>query len=255
MIIKLDYREKKLNGQLLKLKDINKFDKISIVIENLPIGDVIICDDNGKEKMIIERKTLSDLASSIKDGRYAEQSYRLNGHSMVNHNIVYLLEGIIADWPERKAKMTRTPKKTLYVTMFSLQYYKGFTTINTKNVEETAEYIVRVTDKLSRDKKQCYYDSSCNYVPYTSVVKKEKKKNITPENIDIIMLNQIPGVSLKTSQAIIEKYDTVYKLIQELNKKLECLDDIKLKTSNGERKIAKSSIKNIKDYLLKKKTT
>ena len=91
MIIKLDYREKKLNGQLLKLKDRNKFDKISIVLENLPIGDVIICDDDGKEKMIIERKTLSDLASSIKDGRYAEQSYRLNGYSMVNHNYYHNL--------------------------------------------------------------------------------------------------------------------------------------------------------------------
>tara|TARA_Y100000389_G_scaffold203459_1_gene251931 strand:+ start:1107 stop:1868 length:762 start_codon:yes stop_codon:yes gene_type:complete len=253
MIIKLDYREKKLNGQLLKLKDTNKFDKISIVLENLPIGDVIICDDDGKEKMIIERKTLSDLASSIKDGRYAEQSYRLNGYSMVNHNIVYLLEGIIADWPERKARMTRTPKKTLYVTMFSLQYYKGFTTINTKNVEETAEYIVRVTDKLSRDKKQCYYDSSCNYVPYTSVVKKEKKKNITPENIDIIMLNQIPGISLKTSEAIIGKYKTVYNLIQELNENLGCLDNVKLKATNGERKISKTAVKNIKEYLLKEK--
>jgi len=253
MIIKLDYREKKLNGQLLKLKDKNKFDEISIVLENLPIGDVIICDDKGKEKMIIERKTLSDLASSIKDGRYAEQSYRLNGYSMVNHNIVYLLEGIIADWPERKAKMTRTPKKTLYVTMFSLQYYKGFTTINTKNVEETAEYIVRVADKLSRDKKQCYYDSSCNYVPYTSVVKKEKKKNITPENIDVIMLNQIPGISLKTSEAILEKYKTIYNLIKELNENLGCLDNVKLKTTNGERKISKSAVKNIKEYLLKKK--
>ena len=252
MIIKVDYREKKLIGQLLKLKDKNKFNKIGIETENLSIGDVIICDDKGKEKMIIERKTLSDLASSIKDGRYAEQSYRLNGYSMVNHNIVYLLEGIIADWPEKKARMTRTPKKTLYVTMFSLQYYKGFSTINTKNVEETAEYIVRLTDKLSRDKKQCYYDSSCNYVPYASVVKKEKKKNITPENIDTIMLNQIPSVSLKTSQAIIEKYKTIYNLIKELNENLGCLDNVKLKTTNGERKISKSSIKNIKEYLLKK---
>ena len=66
------------------------------------------------------------------------------------------------------------------------------------------------------------------------------------------MLNQIPGVSLKTSQAIIEKYGTVYNLIQELKKNLECLDNIKLKTSNGERKISKSSKKNIKNYLLKK---
>ena len=30
MIIKLDYREKKLNGQLLKLKDKNKFDEICV---------------------------------------------------------------------------------------------------------------------------------------------------------------------------------------------------------------------------------
>jgi len=250
MLIKVDYREKKLIGQLLKLKDKEKLDKIKIKIENLPVGDIIICDDKDKEIIIIERKSLSDLASSIKDGRYAEQSYRLNGHSMINHNIVYLLEGIIADWSDKKAKLTRTPKKTLYVTMFSLQYYKGFTTINTKNVEETAEYIIRTADKLSRDKKQCYYDTSCNYVPYTSVVNKEKKKNITPKNINIIMLNQIPGISLKTSEAILENYKTVYNLIKKLNENLECLDDIKLKTTNGERKISKTSIKNIKEYLL-----
>ena len=66
------------------------------------------------------------------------------------------------------------------------------------------------------------------------------------------MLNQIPSVSLKTSQAIIEKYKTIYNLIKELNENLGCLDNVKLKTTNGERKISKSSIKNIKEYLLKK---
>ena len=33
------------------------------------------------------------MLSSIKDGRYEEQSYRLNGLSHHNHNIVYLIEG------------------------------------------------------------------------------------------------------------------------------------------------------------------
>ena len=42
------------------------------------LGDVIICDDDGSERMIIERKTLNDLAASIKDGRYEEQGYRLS---------------------------------------------------------------------------------------------------------------------------------------------------------------------------------
>ncbi len=250
MIIKIDYREKKLNGQLLKLKDQNKFDKITISIANLPIGDIIICDDDGKERLIIERKTLSDLSSSIKDGRYAEQSYRLNGCSMVNHNIIYLLEGIIADWPEKKAKLTRTPKKTLYVTMFSLQYYKGFSTINTKDVEETAEYIIRLTDKLSRDKKKCYYDISCNYAPYSSVIKKEKKKNITPENIGEIILCQIPSISSITAISIIKKYGSIFNLMKELKQNTNCLDHLKIETKTGNRKISMQSILNLQKFLM-----
>ena len=43
--------------------------------------------------LIIERKSLNDLASSIKDGRYAEQSFRLSNIEHHNHNIVYLIEG------------------------------------------------------------------------------------------------------------------------------------------------------------------
>ena len=48
---------------------------LEIVIDTLPLGDVILCENN-TEKLIIERKSLGDLASSIKDGRYEEQSYR-----------------------------------------------------------------------------------------------------------------------------------------------------------------------------------
>ena len=33
------------------------------------------------------------LNSSIKDGRYVEQSHRLTGYNMHNHNIIYLIEG------------------------------------------------------------------------------------------------------------------------------------------------------------------
>ena len=40
-----------------------------------------------EEKLVIERKSINDLLSSIKDGRYAEQSYRLNGLPNHNHNI------------------------------------------------------------------------------------------------------------------------------------------------------------------------
>ena len=42
-----------------------------------------------KNLLIIERKSLADLESSIKDGRYENQSYRLDGLPVINHNIYY----------------------------------------------------------------------------------------------------------------------------------------------------------------------
>jgi len=96
MIIKIDNRERKLIKLMKALK--NDFDyNFEIIVEVLDLGDIIIYDDN-VEKLIIERKSLSDLAASLKDGRYSEQSYRLNGMKIHNHNIVYLIEGDIHNY-------------------------------------------------------------------------------------------------------------------------------------------------------------
>ena len=45
-----------------------------------------------KLPFLIERKSLNDLESSIKDGRYNEQSLRLDKYDLANHNIYYLIE-------------------------------------------------------------------------------------------------------------------------------------------------------------------
>ena len=93
MLIKIDYRENDLHMICVNLVTMNKYNTpIKIVSENLPLGDIILCDDNGVERVIIERKSLADLASSICDGRYKEQSFRLNQCSTHNHNIYYLVE-------------------------------------------------------------------------------------------------------------------------------------------------------------------
>ena len=91
MLIKLDFRENKLislcNALLPDDDNNNDNNKIKIVSENLPLGDIIICDNEGNEKIIVERKSLADLAASIRDGRYKEQSFRLNQCSLHNHHI------------------------------------------------------------------------------------------------------------------------------------------------------------------------
>ena len=152
MNIKIDMREKDLYRVMIPLcNDLGL--KLKIKIELLPLGDIILSSDE-KELLIIERKTLKDLAASIKDGRYEEQSFRLNNNEISNHNIIYLIEGDLNCY---NGRYTRIPKKTLYSAMFCLNYYKGFSLVRTLNIEETAEYILRMADKLSREKNTLVY--------------------------------------------------------------------------------------------------
>ena len=135
------------------------------------MGDVIICDDEENEKLIVERKSLNDLASSIKDGRYIEQSYRLTNYSLHNHNIVYLIEGNLSTWTNRY----KVQANTLYTAIFSINYFKGFSVIKTIDITETAEYLLRICDKLNREKSKISYyeDGEKNKEPknYCEVVK------------------------------------------------------------------------------------
>lgn len=289
MIIKVDNREEELIKKIKQLVlFIPIFKDIKVITVNLPIGDVIISDEK-EDKIIIERKSLNDLLSSIKDGRYEEQSYRLNGVNHHNHNIYYLIEGDINKY--NGFKENKTDKMTLYSSIFSLNYYKGFSVMRTLSIDETALFICNTTTKLKKSEvagRKPFYqtnqnnqtnqtnqnnqntennqielcDSEYNNIvseleqtskDYVSVVKKVKKDNITPNNIGEIMLCQIPGISSVTSIAIMEKFKTIPNLIEEVNKNEECLHNISYINTKGQtRKINKTSVINIIKFLLKR---
>ena len=254
MIISLDYREKQLKDCLIQqIYGNNLEDKIQIEDNNLPIGDIIIKNAEGNELLLFERKSLNDLASSIKDNRYVEQSFRLNECNIHNHNIVYLIEGNMNQYKPYKS---RIDSKTLWSSMLSMLYYKGFSVFRTISINETAECIVRFTDKLSKDKKKTSYyeDTKISEENYSSVVKRVKKNNITRENIGEIMLMQIPGISLTSAQVIMEKFHNIKNLIECLQKTPKCLETIEYENKSGKKKrLAKNVIANIHDFLLPSK--
>ena len=252
MKIIVDTREKALYKLLAPLcLDLNL--NMKIVSETLPLGDIILMDGE-EELLIIERKTLRDLAGSIKDGRYEEQSYRLNNIETHNHNIMYLIEGDFNFYNER---YMRIPKKTLYSAMFCLQYYKGFSLMRTAHIAETAEYILRIADKMWREKdSHGYYNGGDKYPikNYCTVANRVKKSNLTYENIGGVILSQIPGISSVTSLAIMEQYKTLYDLLCALKKNPKCLDDFVYLTKKGaKRHLSKTSIENIIKFLLNSK--
>ena len=162
MIIKIDVRENDLLQQMSQLiTNIPIFKNIIVKSEVLPIGDIIISDEK-EDKLIIERKSVTDLLASIKDGRYEEQSYRLNGSEYHNHNIIYLIEGDVNK--ANRFKLDNglgTEKLTLYSAMFSLNYYKGFSVFRSLSLTETATILCNMAYKLGKDEtKQPFYQNT-----------------------------------------------------------------------------------------------
>jgi ERCC4-type nuclease len=247
MIIKIDTRENELHIQCVQKAC--SFESIKVESVTLHIGDVIICDDQGIELLIIERKTLNDLASSIKDGRYGEQGFRLDGCSLPNHNIFYLVEGNLATYDPYKSRLER---RSLISSFVTLTYIKGFSLHRTENINESVEWIISYADKLHRTNSKSYYDTTKenNITNYTNVVARVKKENITKENIDILMLSQIPNVSVAVSTSIVKEHGNISQLITKLAENSKLLDNVCIITKNGkERKIPKNAINNIYDYL------
>lgn len=250
MKIIVDNREHTLIKLLKALSNDYNFTD-TIEISKLDIGDIAIHSDEGEELLILERKNIADLASSIRDGRYTEQSYRLNGYSLHNHNIIYLIEGRISQY---NSKYTKVLPGTLYTTMFSVNYFKGFSVFRTFDIAESAELILRIADKLKRENmKYGYYHDKHVVAPvnYVDVIKKTKKENITPKNIGPILLSQIPSVSVKTATVIMTKYKSIANLIKALEEDKTCLRQLTYQTKNGSaRRISKTAVANIIKYLL-----
>jgi len=271
MKIIVDERETALYGLLIQQPSDDK--KPQIEKRVIPLGDILFTsDDESITYQIIERKSVADLLASVKDGRYAEQSYRLGNCFPNRHNIVYLIEGQVRDHD----------KKLVFACMASLNYFKGFSITRTVSLAETAQYIEITADKIARELSKgtspaipspatispatispATISPSITTVPievvgptnveavdYCSVVKVAKKANITRENIGQLMLMQIPGISSTISGEIMRPFATFAAFIDHLRSEPTYLDTIVLESSGKKRKLGSNVVVAIRDYLL-----
>lgn len=256
MKIIVDFRENDLLLAINNIRSNGSYSKLTIETDNLPIGDMIVKRDDGAEVILVERKTLSDLAASIRDKRYNEQSFRLNNCSVPNHYIYYLIEGNIHSYKSSKYGRP-VNKESLISAMTSLSYTKGFSLVRTIDINESALWLLQTADKLGRIKDNGYYDQEekekgvCD--DYVAVSNRVKKTNITTDNIGAIMLAQIPSVSTASALIIMEKYKSIDDLITALQADSKALHDLTTTTKSGkERKLTKTCTSNVYNYLLGK---
>lgn len=118
---------------------------------NLSLGDFLwVYKDNESSleyvlDVIIERKTLDDLASSIIDGRYSEQKHRLKASSI--KNVYYIIEGNLQGYNVNQN--LRISKQAISIASMNISIIHDYNVIRTNNMKDTAKTIEQL-DKLVR---------------------------------------------------------------------------------------------------------
>lgn len=193
------------------------------VVKNLELGDINII--MGDALFVFERKTLADVAASVKDGRYREQKARILA-SVPAHRVTYIIEyndhnPIPKD--DKKYGMSRDVYTGVYM---SLLYRDGIHVLFLKDTAEIAQWITDFAQKLMRDPSKYICTAgaagaACSYSDSLKI-KSQKQANLNKDLVYKLMISQIPGVSMKLAENIAEKYPNLKSLLDNLTiKKLQ----------------------------------
>jgi ERCC4-type nuclease len=212
--IALDVRERALSDALDACG-------VTYASRSLDVGDVAFyAEARGAEPiMVVERKTLADLAASIKDGRYKEQKSRLLS-SVPASAIVYLLEVGAPSAFSFDARMRHSHMApSLQGAVCSLLVGYGFRVVMTRDVAETAAFLKRAADRLAttvgEDPRpadaRSYASAACE-----ASIKVKKRDNVDARQCFLQQLCQIPGVSAKLAATLAAEFGCMRRLYSEM---------------------------------------
>ena len=200
-----------ISGELKKLG-------VTPIIRSLPLGDVLWVaevnplyadslkaanvgdEDSDKVEIvlehILERKRLDDLISSIKDGRFHEQKFRL--HKSGIKNVTYLIEEFSIS-TERSDKYGDAVESAIA----SMQVVDNFFVKQTTKLDDTIRYLARMTRTL----KSLYEVKDINVIPSLSF--EAEAVTIMLERFRKISPNRIFGMSFSVFSAMCDKSESM----------------------------------------------
>ena len=185
--------------------------QVTFTTASLEVGDIKI--ESADQTLVFERKTMSDLVASIKDGRFKEQKQRLKSVYPF-HRITYVIEGDTRVL-SRSNSIHHIPTKAVISSLISSRYRDGFHVVHTADVTETLWYLQEVAGRMG-EKTALQTEVKEDYVASLKV-KSKKMDNITPEVCYLLQLSQFPGLSMTTAQEIAKIYPSMSRLLKAIH--------------------------------------
>ena len=176
----VDEREKKSG-----IPDLLKAVGVNIEIKTLPVGDYIVAPE-----IVVERKSIRDLISSIFDGRLFDQCDRLREH--FQHPVI-LMEGNVDEIEE----FTENPL-VFYGALSSIALDFKIPVLPTPNATHTAKLLVSMSSRKDATKG-----------PFL----KKIKKSSDLQRQQLSVLCSLPGVGEKLATRMLEKFGTPLQVL------------------------------------------
>ena len=198
--VRADYREDRGGCVITKLKRDDgatvSADTYEIICENLTVGDYVI-ESNGRV-LIIERKTLADLAASIKDGRLKTNHHKLTdarAEGGAGYRVMYLIEGRKSVLTKPTYKIGGIKTSALAAKLDHIMMLDGCQIEYTKDAAETAARI------LVLGRNMCSLSHISGGADVGAIVK--KKMVVPPAEVQRNILCRIKGVGPSTAKKIL----------------------------------------------------
>ena len=205
----IDSRETNLFNNIIE-RDLDKYtDKITIVKQQLEIGDIHIQIDD--LIYVYERKTINDLLSSVKDSRYKEQKSRLLSNYK---NVNYIIEG-----SDIIASNNLHNQNLLTSIYFNSTYRDNIKIFFTKNINDTITFLLMLSTKIIDKPHNFILNETQKTEPdYIDIckIKSKKSDNIDKETCYLLQLSQIPNISKQIAKNIKDIYPSMKILINTL---------------------------------------
>lgn len=181
-------------------------DGFDIRRQRLDVGDVRISLGSDGLTVVLERKTWADLASSICDGRLAEQKSR-----MVEGRVryAYVIEGMhVEDWDGSYRKLSH---KCMWAALVKLQLRDNVDVMFARSPSDMATLVCYIAQQMREGGFQQGVDRSA--ISGVGVVKRKRDNLLEPLAALRAMLTVIPGMSSSKAEIVVAAFPSVAHLV------------------------------------------
>ncbi len=160
---------------------------VTVEVRRLALGDYLI-----DERLLVERKTVSDFAASVCDGRLFRQARRLAAHR--SQQVCVVIEGT-----SREAERMGVSREAMQGAVISLTLVFGVPLLRSRDAEETARLLVYAGGQMAR--------------AATGLPHRAGRKSSGRERTRIEMLQAIPGIGPSRARALLVRFGGIPALV------------------------------------------